>query len=573
VVLIKNDDYMNRLRLVWTGILFSFWMVGHPMAQSVPEYYHIQLSKPFYLTGESVWGTIYLINEDTSVVSSRVIYLDFLDKQGNCLVHQKLKREGRSIPFRVEIPLDWEEDWYALRVYSAWNLNFDPPAVREYAIPVYSSLEPPRSFDPVAIRAPGEEEASLLQQSESTDPGFRLNIKREAGELIRIQASQNGQPLAAAEVSVSIVDLAWLPNEVFELLPPVKSNEGEYLKREMGEKQFEPEQQLQMRGEIRDPESEEPVATNLLSLHDIYGQWYQRERTTTGEFNFSIPECYGDHIFQLHNLNPYQAPLPKVILRPVYEQVDMQIELPAKLRMPEGIKQYVYLYRKQRRLREIFEMEAVVLPEEAKHPDFTAEPDLLYKMNDYEQLETVEEFIREVMLTTNIRKRKGEIDIYLFDPVRKKHFLNPAWFVVDSYITPNVEAVLKLPKKSVERLEVYLEKESIANHFDPALVSSGAIAIYTLDKEPPFAIKESAVNFIFRGFESKVAFEELLPASTSRQPDFRPQVWWESALRTNENGAVSFTYRPSNANTTLLVVVEGVSPRGEVSRTIHWFKQ
>jgi hypothetical protein len=233
-----------------------------------------------------------------------------------------------------------------------------------------------------------------------------------------------------------------------------------------------------------------------------------------------------------------------VILRPVYEQLEMQIELPANLRVPEGIKQYLYLYRKQRKLREIFEMEAVVPKEEEKHKDFTAEPDLFFEMDEYEQLEFVEEFIKEVMLTTSIRKKKGEVDIFLFDPIRKKHFSNPAWFIVDGYITPNVEAVLKLPKKSVERLEVYVEKNSVVNHFDPALVSSGAIAIYTLDKEPPFAIKESAVNFIFRGFEPKIAFEELLPSSTFRQPDFRPQVWWESPLATDANGETFLQLSP-----------------------------
>jgi hypothetical protein len=302
---------MNRLRLAWIGALVCFWISGSPLAQSVPEYYHIQLSKPFFLTGESVWGTIYLTNEDTSLVGSQVVYLDFLDKQGNTVVHQKLKRDGRATPFRFEIPLGWEQDWYALRVYSAWNLNFDPPVVREYAIPVYSSLEPPKAFDPVAVAAPGEEQASRLQRIESTDKNFQLDIELESNEVFRVEASQNGQPLSAAEVSVSIMDLAWLPNEVFELLPPIKNNGWKSIKRELKEMPAEPEQLLQMQGEIRDPESEDLVATNLLSLHDIYGQWYQRESTSTGDFNFSIPECYGDHIFQLHNLNPYQAPLPE----------------------------------------------------------------------------------------------------------------------------------------------------------------------------------------------------------------------------------------------------------------------
>lgn len=104
-----------------------------------PEKIYVQLDKPQYVAGETVWFKAYLVDAATNepVPQEEVVYVDILDKQGEAVEHIKLKSTEGKIAGSLSLPDSLISGEYQLVAYTDWMRNFDDEPFFRKAIRVW----------------------------------------------------------------------------------------------------------------------------------------------------------------------------------------------------------------------------------------------------------------------------------------------------------------------------------------------------------------------------------------------------------------------------------------------------
>ena len=93
--------------------------------EKVSEKTYIQTDKDYYITGETIWCKIFLVNATSHFTSekSKVIYLELLNEAGEVQVQQKLYVLDFGANGAIEIPEEQAQGNYTLRAYTKYMLN------------------------------------------------------------------------------------------------------------------------------------------------------------------------------------------------------------------------------------------------------------------------------------------------------------------------------------------------------------------------------------------------------------------------------------------------------------------
>lgn len=104
-----------------------------------PEKIYVQLDKPQYVAGETVWFKAYLVDAATHepVSQEEVVYVDILDKQGKAVEHIKLKSTEGKIAGSLSLPDSLLSGEYQMVAYTDWMRNFDDEPFFRKAIRVW----------------------------------------------------------------------------------------------------------------------------------------------------------------------------------------------------------------------------------------------------------------------------------------------------------------------------------------------------------------------------------------------------------------------------------------------------
>ena len=117
-------------------IIFFVVFISLPSKSQRPECFFVHFDKSFYVSGEMLWFKLYKI--DSSIeTQSRVLHVDLVDHQNQLVSKQKLLLQNGSADGSISIPIEAEEGYYRFRVFTRYNLNFDPPVIYQATLPVY----------------------------------------------------------------------------------------------------------------------------------------------------------------------------------------------------------------------------------------------------------------------------------------------------------------------------------------------------------------------------------------------------------------------------------------------------
>ncbi|MDF9799474.1 hypothetical protein OKW21_004737 [Catalinimonas alkaloidigena] len=92
-----------------------------------PEKIYVQLDKPQYVAGETVWFKAYLVDAATNepVSQEEVVHINILDKQGEAVERIKLKSTDGKIAGSLSLPSSLPGGEYQMVAYTDWMRNFD----------------------------------------------------------------------------------------------------------------------------------------------------------------------------------------------------------------------------------------------------------------------------------------------------------------------------------------------------------------------------------------------------------------------------------------------------------------
>lgn len=95
--------------------------------KGVPEKLYLQLDKPYYCAGETVWFKGYLLNAVTLSYPrpTRFIYVELVDKQDSVLRRIKVIENWNGFHNNLNLPRNLPSGHYLLRGYTQWMQNED----------------------------------------------------------------------------------------------------------------------------------------------------------------------------------------------------------------------------------------------------------------------------------------------------------------------------------------------------------------------------------------------------------------------------------------------------------------
>jgi len=131
----KTKIRVNLAASVLLWVVFILRADGHEQ-----ECLFIQFDKSFYVSGETIWFKVYLLN-DESRAKSRVLHVDLVNPKNESIVQQKLLINNRTSFGNITLPVDCNEGFYQFRAYTHYNLNFKSPFVYETSLPIYQPEE------------------------------------------------------------------------------------------------------------------------------------------------------------------------------------------------------------------------------------------------------------------------------------------------------------------------------------------------------------------------------------------------------------------------------------------------
>ncbi|MCB0706164.1 MAG: hypothetical protein KDC34_12670, partial [Saprospiraceae bacterium] len=483
----------------------QLFQTGNP----VPEKLYAQVSQPFYTGGDIIWSKVYFLDTDSSEIQSRVVYVELLDPSGKLIHQERIQRMENYANWSYQLPFDLPGGIYVLRFFTLWNLNFEPPQVYDYpfellvgngtgsAPPDYSKWENNRMVvGPLPVQINLQPEKDVYQKGET------IRVYLEA-------SADMGSPVQG-NFSAAVTDAAWIP-PIYATRPNFQTCLNRYEKTaSIYQARFSPETGLRVEGKAYQTEDGTLLETNYLSLHLVEHNNYLQEPTEDGAFVFDLPAFYGTQNAQIHNLNPYQSPLPKVeiIEAADYLNFDPNIQLEAAIVDSTARNRYLFLMRKQRKFRELFNQAPTEIRELPKQKIAFGTPSKTYDMADFEQLISVEEFLNEVVLTARLKGKEGDRKVFLQSSDDYRRYSQSAWFQVDGFLISDASYAMNIPFGSVKSIEIYSDKERIVAHFPSILAAFGVIGIKTREGTLPAGLQDVSNRFNVMGYHFPYEFQD-----------------------------------------------------------------
>lgn len=536
---------------------------------------YIHIDKPFYSNGENIWYKIYILNNGKGQDFSKVVYVDFVSSSGNLILQQKLKVKGRIAYGDIALPLDIEEGYYYLKASTIWNKNFNSQNNYLVKVPVYSEWKE-ASHQKFQEQVESNIKNSNIYFSDSYGISItpdKISYKKNELVTLNLKATdKTGKPITAnLSLAVTEKDLIPEPN-YYGIVNRKAALEENKIDKHIIKEKYAKEQSLRIKGYISDPATGKPLNTRFLSIYTPGISEFKSSEIENGNLDHTLPDFYGTQIIQFHNFDPYQNTIPKVKIETNewnWENSEIKMDYPSRDRIVE---KYIEAARLRRKINEIFEVKYPVDISDAKTGLSNFTGDKVFLMKDFHLMKDVEEFIRTFFFKTRIYEKEGKKSVILYNYDSKYNFMESPWYLLDGYLTRDENFLLKLPLKNVEKLEIFYRTKTLSGQFDALMIRSGVLAIHTKEKGLLLPKLDPGNNIEVTGYYSPRKFAiPIINEPFEEYPDFRPLVYWNPEIITDENGMATITFRASSAIGNFDIKVEGISPTGDIVQGFETF--
>lgn len=536
-------------KLLCLTILFLCFCQPSAFCQS-PDKIFVHFDRSVYVTGERVWYKAYFLNGKP--ILSKVLYLEILNDEGVLLASQKLSVSENTAQGDILIPYDWKEGYYRFRFYTQWNRNFNSGFIYHRDIPIYNIWGEKPNFDTtvttinnraVSPRTYEKIQIELNKTEYSRRDDVLVTIKNNSDQLLNLSAS---------------VFIHGLINRSWSIIEQNSNYQSIDQKKLWDE--FKPENGLFITGRLKVPTSGELLNTPLLSIFSVEDHRFYRNSSVNGVFELELPDFYGQRTLQIQNLHPAGTLLPELLLEdhPLNTSISINKELPKS----RDILEYLIRTRKKRELNEIFQIQTkryfTDQPEK-----IALKPDRVFYMKDYRLVEDLAEFITELFFKTVIKKENGTSTVRLYDRKNTRLFPARPWYFLNGYMVYDESKILELPTDEIERVELFNNRNSVREQFEPLMARSGVIAVYTIDDEPLENIGTTINQTTLQGFNKPNKFGQSQPQEEEKIPDFRAMLYWNPEIKIQANSSQTVTFKTSDALGNFKIIVQGVDGLGQ----------
>lgn len=539
-------------------LLFSFINANSTLANENHtvvdgEYFVLHVNKSFFVTGETVWYSLYIPNALKGV--SFMAQVQLIAQDGTIKDHYFLKTEGKKqLDGYFKIPFDWSTGYYTLAFSGIDEATKASINLAQTALPIYNDLDKlPADLEVQTLGSTANNEVlgsrgavdiQLNQRTFSQGAEINANVFVKDG---------NGKPVAA-KISVSVID--------YDL-------GGDHLLGENSVTTFNstPLPQVTLSNKLYafgqlTKKDDTPLNANIVgAFSPLENKVHYLKSDVDGKYALKLPEFYGEKPLQ-------------VLLYKSYEKFNV---LPAnKAETTLETKQIVYTeeileYLKQSRIRKkIYQfyggVENDLTTNTVKVDRSKLKPGLTYKMAEYESFDNIGEFFIEV--TTPLRFKINKDNTFSAAIVNPRQYTSSTktlsgdpLYIIDGKVTKNADFVGKIKLTDVNEVKLYYNPNKLNKHYR-GIALGGVAEISTTVDDFHVPIEDEEDIFIAKGIQTEGNFEAAVDQDGF--PVFKPQLYWNPMIATDNKGKAKLRFDQSKDVSTFLIKVVAQTATGEV---------
>jgi len=195
-------------------------------------------------------------------------------------------------------------------------------------------------------------------------------------------------------------------------------------------------------------------------------------------------------------------------------------------------------------------------------PNFYGDPENTIHMSDYIELTSLKEVVKEIIPGVSTTKKNNEIDFKLIYQYPSLPFENSPLVLVDGVPVYDLDKVLNINSREIERIDVLSKRYFIADvvldgilHF---VSKRGNLGVIDFDRSV-FRIEYELLHKKNDFYSPDYSSQSL---KDNRIPDYRNTLYWNPDLQTDKTGKTSIEFYTSDESAEYIITVEGITTDG-----------
>jgi len=545
------------------------------------EYSFLHVAQTGYLSGETIWFNIYVIQQGTGRLSplSKIAYVELINKDGIPVLQQKIEIEHGLGNGAWSIPENIASGTYQIRCYVSSQKNI-PATIYSSSIYIFNPTLLPVTVNEKSQYATDVNQAiddkndnkiwfskskteTLLVSGLKPSYGLRQEVK------VTFPATAVGGNFSVAvfkkdEFESQAIDSLWNGLSVMgNVNPTIDSKKllneyaghlvtGTIVDKNTGKLLSGVRVNLIVDGErffLGTAKSDQ----NGYILFDI-GKPYGGDHLT-----LQIPERRDSNaIVQLHN--PFITAVSHAFSTKDFFSNEVKQAL--QQRVINQNLQKAFLQQPSK---------TYLLPHFTDSTLFYGQPDKTYYLDDYTRFNTMEEVLREYVVEVELRKQSQQYKFAVLDIPNKKSFDNNPLVLIDGVPTTDINKVVAFDPLKVKRMDIVARKYFMGDQSFDGIVSlityTGDLGGFELDQQT-IVVDYQGLSLI-RQFEDVKYNDEL--AHKTRLPDLRSLLYWRPMLALKKDTDTAVSFYTSDLVGDFVMVVKGIDENGKMVNQSHSF--
>lgn len=537
VILIKQNQIKMKLSNIYLLVVFCLLLCSETqlwsqentsvatdcVKASVQEKIEWHSDRNLYLTNETVYFKAHCFtNNVLSSPLSTVLYVELYNAQNQVFVQKKYALKEGVATGSFEVPTEIPTDYYYLRAYTRYLRNFSP---EQYAHQVLRIINPKVEGAVVLVDTSSANMRTKPQQMpQKTISELKLSLNKSMYQP-REQVMLNYDiPEEFVEASVSVHPV--LAEGKSESQPFVQAATPSTT---LPNLDFLPEiNGLGITGVLRDAETQVPYR-NVRCLISVVGKETQLQAAETdaeGRFTFHLQNLSDDQtVFigteqekentELLVFNDFSSDFAKTTFKPLAFD-SLQHQLIEDMYLNQQLEKN-FLPKAQ---------EAVYNSSVAYPPLHNIGiPDLVIETDLFIDLPKMEDIFREIVSLVSMKGKVGSRILTVRNTLQNRDYDDPL-ILLDNVPVSDIEALLKLNPKKIERIEV-IEPNYILGDY----LFGGLIMIKTnTDNFAGYSWANKSAFIEYKTLTKGDVFKTINHHDTNKQnqrhPDFRTTLYW-----------------------------------------------
>ena len=195
---------------------------------------------------------------------------------------------------------------------------------------------------------------------------------------------------------------------------------------------------------------------------------------------------------------------------------------------------------------------------------FYTKPYDILELKNYINLDSLREYLYELVPSVKFSGRKGGAEIMIFDPVTMSYLEDKPGIFIDGILYDSFAEIAKIPIREIDRIAIIP-----ATYYCKDFTFGGIIDIHT--KKSDFnsvPLLPNMNRFIYPMAdvsEWKILSPDYsTPASQIRIPDFRYLLYWDPSVSAEKSGEAVVQFYTGDIKGKFIVKVVGISDKGEI---------